>query len=127
MKRRAMARQGDLLFVPLGRIPRGAHRLGREQIELNEASGGIVLAHGEATGHSHTLEAPETRVYALGELTDLDEMELAIDVLGEDGAIVTHQEHAALKLERGLWQVQRQRELGWAQDEAPVSISWVAD
>ena len=99
-------------------------QLGPEQIELNRTNGGIVLAHGEATGHRHTLEAPEAPVYVLGEL---DEMELAIDVLGEDGAVVTHQEHAALKLERGLWQVRRQRELDWAQDEAPVSISWVAD
>jgi hypothetical protein len=120
MTSRAMVRQGDLLFIPLDKLPQGAQLLESEQIEWSE-DGGIVLAHGEATGHSHTLEAPDTPVYTVDAPQRLEEPELAIEVLDDDGAIVSHQEHDALELERGLWRVRRQRELDW--EDALVSTT----
>lgn len=46
-------RQGDVLLV------RRARRLGQRLAERPREDGGVVLAHGEHTGHRHQLRGPD--------------------------------------------------------------------
>ena len=47
-----MLRQGDILLVPVEKVPDGLTEVPRE-------NGKVVLAEGEATGHLHAIYAPE--------------------------------------------------------------------
>ena len=87
-------RQGDVLLLPVNRLPRSAKQ--------QPATGRIVLAQGEATGHAHTVDQHAATM-------SLDEggvMFLTVEQLTE----VRHQEHAPLRLEPGKYKVVRQRE-----------------
>lgn len=87
--------QGDLLFTRVAKMPAGT--------PTSVAAGARhILALGEATGHHHSFIAPKrTMVLDEGNVTYL-----TLDELTE----VTHQEHGAVALEPGTWQVTRQRE-----------------
>lgn len=98
-------RQGDVLLVRVGRIPQSA----REQ----EAKGRIVLAHGEATGHAHTVDGERAKLSR----TDGGVTYLTVAQLTE----VLHQEHAPVTLKPGKYKVVRQREY------TPEAIRSVAD
>ncbi len=52
-----MKRQGDILLVPVKKLPGGLTEVPREE-------GKIILAEGEATGHLHAIEAPEATFLA---------------------------------------------------------------
>lgn len=85
-----MKRQGDILFIPVTEIPSYEER----QIVANR-----VIALGESTGHSHTLE--EGLV-----IQKWNEMYLVLD---KDSRVV-HQEHNPIELPAGYYLVRRQRE-----------------
>lgn len=98
-------RQGDLLFVRVKAAQRAkAHE--------------PILARGEATGHAHQV-AP----------ADLDNCEVFLDAVGRlvvrvkrgKRARVVHEEHGAIVLDPGTWEVRRQREY------APNYLRQVAD
>ena len=98
-----MLRQGDVLLVRVRRLPKSA--------KPQPVNGPIVLAHGEVTGHAHTV---------IGAQVSLDEggvMFLTVEELTE----VRHQEHAPLTLTPGTYKVIRQREY------APEALRNVAD
>jgi hypothetical protein len=57
-------RQGDILLVPVEKVPEGL-------VDVPRENGRIVLAEGEETGHLHMIEAPE----ALFRAEDLDSIE----------------------------------------------------
>lgn len=100
-----MLRQGDVLLVPVRSIPKGA--------KVQRTTGQIVLAHGEVTGHAHTVDARMAKV-------SLDEggvMFLTVEELTE----VRHQEHAPVTLSPGTYKVVRQREY------SPTELRNVAD
>lgn len=59
-----MLRQGDILLLPVKKLPDGLTEVPRED-------GRIILAEGEATGHLHAIDAPEATFLA----TDLAEIE----------------------------------------------------
>ncbi|KAA0211179.1 hypothetical protein EDM80_11690 [bacterium] len=92
-----MFRQGDILLV-------------FESAQLNPlvkpapAGGRLVLAHGEKTGHTHSLPASDAV------------MDVPADPAKKEWLYVlrrtelTHQEHDAITLERGIYQVIRQRQ-----------------
>jgi hypothetical protein len=90
-------RQGDVLLV-------GIERPSRTGKAIDPVDGRIVLARGEATGHAHAIrvddgraqffEGPANRRYLL--LTDIGRLE--------------HEEHGAIVLEPGWYEVRRQRE-----------------
>lgn len=93
-----MKRQGDILFVPIKQIPFGLKKKSNN-----------VIAEGEKTGHKHVLEG--------GILLDGPVAGMFINVEGEK-ATVTHNEHKAITLPKGNYQVKRQREYepqGWRQ------------
>ena len=99
-----MYRQGDVLLVKMnGKKPIGGKRMANK--------GRVLLAEGEATGHSHTL--PET-----SELYELDGKRWVI--VPETSELV-HQEHEAIAIAPGTYWVVRQREY------TPEAIRRVSD
>lgn len=102
-----MYRQGDVLIVAVKAIPSKLRAIPR--------NGRIVLAEGEATGHAHVITDEEAALYG----TDLAERYLS--VLAEGGVLLTHEEHDAILIPLGTYQVIRQREY------APEGERQVAD
>jgi hypothetical protein len=99
-------RQGDVLIEQIAELPKGLTR-------QKPAGSRIILAHGEATGHHHSvgIDAADWWKNAGGEQF--------LSVKGP--ALVEHQEHAAIELEPGKYRVTRQREY------SPAEIRNVAD
>jgi len=99
-----MLRQGDILLVP-ATAPEHFERRHVEQ---------AVLGYGEATGHTHTLEcvewlvAPETSDEDLHQFA-LGAKDMTVFIVTADEVYLTHQEHAAVIIPPGVWQVIRQR------------------
>jgi hypothetical protein len=86
------AQQGDLLLRKITALPKGAKRIATKR---------LTLAEGEATGHHHTIEEAGSALYQDGDTLVLD--------LKED-ATLTHQEHGAIAIEKGIWEVGRVQE-----------------
>ena len=87
-----MYRQGDVLLIPV-KMPKGATAV--------ESKDRIILAYGEATGHHHSLKA------TVGSLFEREQKRyLRMDV----DAPLEHQEHGAILIPRGTYQVVIQRE-----------------
>jgi hypothetical protein len=87
-----MVRQGDVLFVPIERLPEG--------IKLEQTK---TVAYGEQTGHHHTLVEVDgkARVFSL-------ENNLFTKVEGD--VVITHQEHQELPIAPGLYEIRIQQE-----------------
>jgi hypothetical protein len=99
-----MVRQGDILLKLVQSLPKTADR--KEE--------GCILAHGEATGHTHHVN---------------DGAEIWVDV-NENGrrylkvlndTSLDHEEHGHIALTRGIYEIVRQREY------TPEAIRTVAD
>lgn len=105
MRVKKQYRQGDVFIERVKEIPAGATRQKPE-------AGRIILAHGEATGHHHSLEADAADWWKAGEEQFL-EVQRATEVV--------HQEHAPVQLPAGIYRVRRQREY------SPEAIRNVAD
>jgi len=100
-------RQGDVLIESVVDIPSDA-------TTVKPVDGRIILAHGEATGHHHSISATDVDLAAI----DADgNMFLR---LCRDSALI-HQEHAPINLSPGNYRVTRQREY------SPEAIRNVAD
>jgi hypothetical protein len=87
-----MWRHGDVFIAAVDAVPGGAVR-----------RMGWVLAEGEATGHSHRIERPETV-----ELHERGGM-MYLRVVAESATVI-HQEHRPITLPRGTYRVWQQRE-----------------
>lgn len=98
-------RQGDVLLISMADDGRTGQPIARE-------SGRLVLAHGEATGHSHAIATKDAELFSVADQTFLRMI--------ESGQLV-HEEHGAVTLDRGLFRVIRQSEY------APEDIRNVAD
>lgn len=86
----------------------------------------VILAHGEVTGHHHTLEtADPADWWKQGEISTANEKpnQLAGEIFVKlpSGGAVTHQEHSRVELPAGNYRVSRQREY------SPEAIRNVAD
>lgn len=95
---RSPVRQGDIYLVPIDTLPDGLTEVPRDR-------GRIVLAEGEATGHLHTIEAPEATFLAQ-DLADIEGRFLAV----EAEVALTHPEHSTIQVRPGAYRVVRQRE-----------------
>ena len=101
--------QGDVLIVKVDTVPRKAKRIAAKQ-------GRLILAEGEATGHSHSIAATEdVELMAVA-----DQVDLWLRVRSRS-VQVEHQEHGTITLEPGDYRVVRQREY------QPDQIRRVAD
>ncbi|AKG21861.1 hypothetical protein [Calothrix sp. 336/3] len=88
-------RQGDVILLPT------------QEIQGQKLSH-LVLAEGEVTGHKHRIAEGQAELYAKAG-------SLYLRVLSET-AVLIHEEHAAIPIPHGTWQVQIQREYqpeGW--------------
>lgn len=106
-----MFRQGDVALVAMDSAE--AHRVVDGAKLVERASGGLVLAYGEQTGHSHTIVRAGVKMYERGE----ERVIVSAVPFG-----VYHQEHEALKVPAGTYRVIRQRE--WTDDD---EVRYVAD
>ncbi len=106
-----LARQGDILFLRVDTLPAGVRR--------QDVAAEYVLAHGEKTGHSHTLVAParDAEFFKPGEAAELADSFLRL----QTAAPVKHPEHGTVTLSPGIWIVRPQREY------TPQEIIRVAD
>jgi hypothetical protein len=104
-----LLRQGDVLLIPLARIPDDAF--------VVEQGSRIVLAEGEATGHEHAVLGERV------ELIEADDGTLYVEVVGRERAKLVHEEHETILLQPGPYEVRRQREY----DPRPRGTHWVPD
>lgn len=103
-----MYRQGDVLIRPVAEIPATA-----QAVPVDDR-GRVVLAYGEATGHAHALPGMKVLMFHDAALA-----RTFIDV--REPTALTHEEHGAIPLPPGRYEVIRQREY------APEEIRQVAD
>lgn len=102
-----IVRQGDILLVKVNVAPASF-------APLPTKNGAVTVGFGEVTGHHHTIAdavwyvAPGTTMddlhqFALGDKT------MPVFVVAQEATVLTHQEHAPIALDAGVWQVVRQR------------------
>ncbi|MCH7845150.1 MAG: hypothetical protein IH850_04900, partial [Acidobacteria bacterium] len=89
-----MYRQGDVLLVRID-----PPNLSQAE-PMPEEGGRVVLAHGEATGHAHTIEADYATLYMVDGAAILHL---------ERAATLAHEEQAPIELPSGDYSVVRQR------------------
>ncbi|MCI2429579.1 hypothetical protein LM602_07605 [Candidatus Acetothermia bacterium] len=112
-----MHRQGDLLFVQIAGTK-------LEGIETTDVTDG-VLARGESTGHAHRiapedLRAGKAKAYVMDDMMEMEEPRRLV-IEAYEQVRVLHEEHKPIVLERGTYEVRRQREA------TPTEIRYVAD
>lgn len=95
------AQHGDVKLRKLDAFPSGA----RKVISTKRC----VLAEGEATGHSHTVEDDNAELIRIGE-------RLLLSL--PNGGTVIHEEHKPIKLAPGIWEVGQVREYDYFQQMA---------
>jgi hypothetical protein len=93
-------RQGDILIVPIAETPASAKPIDAE-------NGRLILARGEATGHHHSIAIAD-RVALFRE--DGAGGGLFLFNAGPAPALLEHQEHSALAIPPGAFEVRRQVE-----------------
>jgi len=87
----------------------------RRRDEVARDRGRLVLAYGEVTGHAHAIGDVGARLYG-------QELELRfLEVLDDAGVTLGHDEHRAIHLPTGAYEVRRQREY------TPEAIRTVGD
>jgi hypothetical protein len=92
--------QGDVTIRPLsGGIPPTANRLSHK-----------TLAEGEATGHHHVAVAEDVTLYAT------KDGRLVMDA--PSGTTIKHEEHGAVEVPSGIWEVGRVQEYDHFAEEA---------
>ncbi len=114
--RRGLIRQGDVLLAPVKALP-------SEVVAVRRAVGPLVLAKGEATGHAHAIREPGASLFrSIGRGNAS-----AYLVVDDVPATLTHEEHDALTIAPGVWEVRQQRE--YVPSRRPGATQWgrVAD
>jgi hypothetical protein len=98
---RMIVRQGDVLFIPISRIPTG----GRKKRENG------TVAYGEVTGHSHRLaDRAAADVFEVGTGLFVRVSAKGLSITGESGATFVHEEHGPATLRPGDYKIRIQRE-----------------
>jgi hypothetical protein len=104
-----MFRQGDVLVVPVEKMPADLEKVPRD-------NGRLILAYGEVTGHAHVVEGGIAELFTQGDLDELEERFLHVE---QESALV-HDEHSTIVLPPGDYAVRRQREYA---PEAPRQVA----
>ena len=87
---RVQMAQGDILLSPVDALPKG--------VELKRRDDRIV-ARGEATGHNHAVTE---------EAVLFEDNQGRAWIVAEKPALLSHQEHGTLAIDKGVWEVARQ-------------------
>jgi hypothetical protein len=93
-----MYRQGDVLIIPIEKMPKGLEPLDREK-------GRVVLAHGEVTGHAHAIKDQRAALFRDPKLAAI-----FMHVTGDEPVALEHDEHNTIPIPPGTYRVVRQRE-----------------
>lgn len=107
MKKQFVVRQGDILLVRVHCAPQGL-------VRQPTKTGSVTVGYGEVTGHHHTIQdavwmvAPGVLTYDLHQFA-LGNGTMPVFVVIDEPTTLTHQEHAPIALDAGVWQVLRQR------------------
>lgn len=115
MKNRKPIRQGDVLLVPVKKLPAGVVEAARD------AHDRVVLAEGEQSGHAHTFRDKSVTGFRV-ENAETDVNRALVDyvvVAGSSPAKLAHEyadgakaDHEPIELEPGAYRVVQQREQG---------------
>mgnify|MGYP001594441398 CR=1 FL=1 len=89
-----MYRQGDILLVAVKQLP--------PQVIPEQREGDIILALGEVTGHAHRIRDVECHAWSVA-----GQRYLVADL----PVVLSHEEHGAITVAPGVYQVVRQKEL----------------
>lgn len=110
----SIARQGDVVLVKVDELPAGLIETKRDDI------GRIVLAHGESSGHSHSIRDPNVMSLRMaGTEEDPSGVSGGVDYIqvGGSGATLNHElvtgqkaEHEPIVLPPGVYKVELQQE-----------------
>lgn len=112
MKNQMKYRQGDVMFIPVAKLPTG---------KATKRDNGTV-AYGEVTGHSHRLADLESaEVLEIGDGLFVKVSESGVSISGDPGATFVHEEHGPVTLPPGDYKIRIQREY------SPESIRSVID
>lgn len=106
-------RQGDVLIVSIDEAE--AKRLIADAKPVPREDGRVVLAHGEVTGHAHALVHSAVKLYEVEK-----SVRMTVLIVGAP-ARVYHEEHQAITLKPGAYEVIRQVEY------TPEELRTVAD
>ena len=90
-------RQGDVLLCAIDRIP-------PEAKPAPTNGDRVIVALGELTGHAHAFAAAEAQLF------QEKSSRRSFLVIGEKGARLCHEEHAAILVPTGHYELRRQRE-----------------
>ncbi len=102
-----MLRQGDILLIRTETPEK------HNQKDADLENGRIIIARGEKTGHTHSVDVESASIVRglFKGLIDQKESEAGpILLLVEEDTQLVHDEHAPLALEKGAYEVRRQRE-----------------
>lgn len=106
-----MFRQGDVMIRQIETLPSQAKPVDNTQL------GRIVLAYGEVTGHAHAIALEEATEFTMAQAGEAVRRFLSV----ASAAHVVHEEHAAIPLPPGIYEIIQQREY------QPEGIRNVAD
>lgn len=95
--------QGDVLLQQIERLPAGAVR--------QPQHGRLVLARGEKTGHSHSVQSDKAALWSL--IRD-GVTELYLEV--QEPVTIVHDEHKALPVPAGVYRVGRVKEYDYIEE-----------
>lgn len=99
----SLYRHGDVLLMAIDQVPADARKVA-----------GVILAHGEVTGHAHRIGTPDA-----AEMFELDGVRYLR--ITAPSAPLVHEEHATIQLPEGVYRVWQQREY------SPDRIQYVRD
>jgi hypothetical protein len=103
-----IVRQGDILLVPVSEAPATAAPVEAE-------NGRLILARGEVTGHHHSIAMSE-RVALFRE----DGSGGGLFLFASGPVSLEHQEHTALAVEPGAYEVRQQ--IQWSDADEPIAV-----
>lgn len=105
-------RQGDVLLRKISKLPTGLTEVPRDSKRR------VVLAYGERTGHAHALS--NERVTMFRDTGTGNGQHTYLSISGEAEAILRHEEHGAMRVPAGNYEVIGQRQETWG-DPARVA------
>lgn len=108
MQKLMICRQGDVLIVRVGDLPRDSVAQNRDERER------VILAHGELTGHAHAIHDRGAR------LLETAARAVFLEVTDETASLV-HEEHKTVELPKGVYRIVKQTEY------SPEALRNVAD
>src|SRR5580658_2082470 len=109
MKNKICYRQGDVLIRRVDTLPANRKKLKREK-------GLVILAHGEVTGHHHSLSDENVDLFETAADAGVTYLEVR-----EAIAQLNHQEHSTIELPPGNYRISIQKQY------TPAAIQRVAD